>query len=159
MRPARGFTLIELVIVMALLGLLLSIALPRFMATLERGREQVLQHDLTTMRKAIDEFYGDRGRYPDRLDDLVTEGYLRAIPADPYTESATWVVVEPRDSSMGGVIDVRSTMLDAHGQRRDGPPTPPVGAPPLPGLVDGEGGGAQIVLAPPPGRTAQGPER
>lgn len=119
----RGFTLIELVIVMALLGLLLSLALPHYMATLERGREQVLQQNLATMREAIDKFYGDRGRYPDQLEDLVTQRYLRAIPLDPYTESPTWVVVAPRDSSRGGVIDVQSTMTDARGEPRMPPAT------------------------------------
>ena len=81
-RP-RGFTMIELVIVMAMLGLLLSLALPQYMATLERGREQVLQSNLATMREAIDKFYGDRGRYPDKLEDLVTQRYLRAILFKP----------------------------------------------------------------------------
>lgn len=116
--PARGFTMIELVIVMAMLGLLLSLALPQYMATLERGREQVLQSNLATLREAIDKFYGDRGRYPDSLEDLVTQRYLRAIPNDPYTESPTWVVVAPRDTGKGGVIDVRSTLTDINGQPR-----------------------------------------
>lgn len=119
--PARGFTMIELVIVMAMLGLLLSLALPQYMATLERGREQVLQSNLATMREAIDKFYGDRGRYPDSLEDLVTQRYLRAIPNDPYTESPTWVVIAPRDTDKGGVIDVRSTLTDIDGQPRRAP--------------------------------------
>lgn len=116
--PARGFTMIELVIVMAMLGLLLSLALPHYMATLERGREQVLQSNLATMREAIDKYYGDRGRYPDKLEDLVTQRYLRAIPNDPYLEAPTWVVVAPRDADKGGVIDVRSTLTDIDGQPR-----------------------------------------
>jgi len=119
--PARGFTMIELVIVMAMLGLLLSLALPQYMATLERGREQVLQSNLATMREAIDKFYGDRGRYPDSLEDLVTQRYLRAIPNDPYTESPTWVVIAPRDTDKGGVIDVRSSLTDIDGQPRRAP--------------------------------------
>lgn len=113
--------MIELVIVMAMLGLLLSLALPQYMATLERGREQVLQSNLATMREAIDKFYGDRGRYPDTLEDLVTQRYLRAIPNDPYTESPTWVVIAPRDADKGGVIDVRSTLTDIDGQPRRAP--------------------------------------
>ena len=90
--PARGFTMIELVIVMAMLGLLLSLALPQYMATLERGREQVLQSNLATMREAIDKFYGDRGRYPDKLEDLVTQRYLRAIPStrSPNRRPGSW---------------------------------------------------------------------
>jgi general secretion pathway protein G len=110
--------MIELVIVMAMLGLLLSLALPQYMATLERGREQVLQSNLATMREAIDKFYGDRGRYPDKLEDLVTQRYLRAIPVDPFTESPTWIVVAPREVDKGGVIDVQSTMTDSEGQPR-----------------------------------------
>ncbi len=117
-RRARGFTMIELVIVMAMLGLLLSLALPHYMATLERGREQVLQSNLATMREAIDKYYGDRGRYPDKLEDLVTQRYLRAIPNDPYLEAPTWVVIAPRDADKGGVIDVRSTLTDIDGQPR-----------------------------------------
>lgn len=117
-RHARGFTMIELVIVMAMLGLLLSLALPHYMATLERGREQVLQSNLATMREAIDKYYGDRGRYPDKLEDLVTQRYLRAIPNDPYLEAPTWVVIAPRDADKGGVIDVRSTLTDIDGQPR-----------------------------------------
>mgnify|MGYP000370752348 FL=1 len=117
-RPPRGFTMIELVIVMAMLGLLLSLALPQYMAALERGREQVLQSNLAAMREAIDKYYGDRGRYPDTLEDLVTQRYLRAVPIDPFTESPTWVVVAPRESDKGGVIDVRSTLTDRDGQPR-----------------------------------------
>ena len=69
----RGFTMIELVVVMAVLGLLLSIAMPRYLASLERGREQVLSHNLAQLREAIDRFYGDRGAYPERLEDLVEQ--------------------------------------------------------------------------------------
>jgi len=121
-RP-RGFTMIELVIVMAMLGLLLSLALPQYMATLERGREQVLQQNLATMREAIDKFYGDTGKYPDKLEDLVTARYLRAIPPDPYSESPTWLVVAPKDAAKGGVIDVQSTLTDSRGEARAAPGT------------------------------------
>lgn len=144
--PARGFTMIELVIVMAMLGLLLSLALPQYMATLERGRQQVLQSNLATMREAIDKYYGDRGRYPDKLEDLVTQRYLRAIPNDPFTESPTWLVVAPRDADKGGVIDVHSTMTDVDGQPRRAP-TPAADAPAdtLPNLVVREGGSTAVV--------------
>lgn len=141
--PTRGFTMIELVIVMAMLGLLLSLALPQYMATLERGREQVLQSNLATMREAIDKFYGDRGRYPDSLEDLVTQRYLRAIPNDPYTESPTWVVIAPRDTDKGGVIDVRSTLTDTDGQPRRVPGSAVEGEPDS--GVAREAGAARIV--------------
>jgi general secretion pathway protein G len=142
----RGFTLIELVIVMSMIGLLLSIALPQYMAALERGRQQVLQSNLATMREAIDKFYGDRGRYPDTLEDLVTQRYLRAIPVDPFTETPTWVVVAPRDAAKGGVIDVQSTGTDTLGQPRR------TAAPAASGdgagtLVEREGGAATVVTA------------
>jgi general secretion pathway protein G len=142
---SRGFTLIELVIVMAMLGLLLSLALPHYMATLERGREQVLQKNIATMREALDKFYGDRGRYPERLEELVTARYLRAIPDDPFTESPTWVVIAPKDLAMGGVIDVQSTFTDSHGDPRL-PVAPAAGAgDTLPNFVMRERGGSQIV--------------
>jgi general secretion pathway protein G len=106
LRRARGFTLIEMVVVMAMLGLLLSLAMPRYMASLQRGRAQVQQKNLATMREAIDKFYGDRGRYPERLQDLVELRYLRAIPLDPFTETPVWQVVPPKDPNLGGVYDV-----------------------------------------------------
>ncbi|MGE4050027.1 MAG: type IV pilin protein [Piscinibacter sp.] len=144
-RRARGFTMIELVIVMAMLGLLLSIALPQYMATLERGREQVLQQNLATMREAIDKFYGDRGRYPDQLEDLVTLRYLRAIPNDPFTESPTWIVIAPKDSAMGGVIDVQSTRTDTNGEPRLAPQPVNDASDNLSNLVAQQGGSSQIV--------------
>ncbi len=143
---SRGFTMIELVIVMAMLGLLLSLALPQYMATLERGREQVLQQNLATMREALDKFYGDRGRYPDTLEDLVTQRYLRAIPVDPFTEAPNWVVVAPKDSAKGGVIDVQSTQTDSRGEPRRLPgATEPVDT--LPNMVAQEGGVQSVSSA------------
>lgn len=140
--------MIELVIVMAMLGLLLSLALPQYMATLERGREQVLQSNLAAMREAIDKYHGDRGRYPDALEDLVTQRYLRAIPLDPFTESPTWVVVAPRDVDKGGVIDVQSTMTDMNGEpRRAAAADTDAAAAALPNLVAREGGSSTLVTA------------
>jgi general secretion pathway protein G len=162
----RGFTMIELVIVMAMLGLLLSIALPQYMAALERGREQVLQQNLATMRDAIDKFYGDRGKYPEKLEDLVTERYLRAIPYDPFSESATWVVVAPRESAKGGVIDVQSTLTDHRGEPRRAAGSTEQGDA-LPNMVTQEGGTSRVVSAvadasaspPPEPIAASGPTR
>ncbi len=110
-RP-RGFTLLELVIVMSMIGLLLSIALPQYMAVLERGRLQAQQSSLATMREAIDKFYGDRGRYPDTLEDLVTQRYLRAIPNDPLTDAPDWLAIAPSEPDKGGVIDVQSAAAE-----------------------------------------------
>ena len=105
----NGFTLIELLVVMAIIASLLSIAVPRYFTSLEKSRETVLRSDLAQMRDSIDKYYGDRGKYPDTLEDLVTKHYLRSIPEDPITRSATsWVVVPPDDGKDGGVFDVKS---------------------------------------------------
>lgn len=98
--------MIELVVVMAVLGLLLSIALPRYIDSLERGREHVLVHNLAQIREAIDRHYGDRGAYPDRLEDLVERRYLRAVPLNPFTDAADWQVIGPPAGAKGAVFDV-----------------------------------------------------
>lgn len=105
---SRGFTLIEMLVVMAALGLLLSIAAPRYVEHIQRGREVVLRQDLAGLREAIDKFFGDRGRYPKDLAELVTENYVRRVPVDPITDrSDTWLIVHPRGLSEG-LFDVRS---------------------------------------------------
>jgi general secretion pathway protein G len=107
--PRRnGFTLIELVVVLAILSLLLTIAVPRYLRTIENGRVSVQKQNIAALRDAIDKFHGDQGRYPESLDELVTARYLRAVPLDPATERSDWVVVPPQDSSLTGVYDVRS---------------------------------------------------
>jgi len=131
---------------MATIGLLLAIALPKYLATLERGKEQVLRQNLIQMRDALDKFYGDTGKYPERLDDLVIRRYLRAIPLDPYSESPTWVVVAPKDATLGGVIDVQSTMTDLDGRPRAAAAAADSSVPPdLPGLAAREAGATRIV--------------
>ncbi len=119
-KTARGFTLIELLVVMAIIALLLSIATPRYFNSVEKTKEAVLHQDLSTMRDAIDKYYGDTGSYPDNLNDLVSKKYLRKLPVDPVTDSAsTWVVVPPSDADKGGVYDLHS---GAPGNGRDGTP-------------------------------------
>lgn len=105
-RQANGFTLIELVVVMAIIGLLLTVALPRYMHSIERGKEQVRQQNVAVMRDAIDKYYGDNGQYPDTLDELVTKHYLRAIPVDPVNGDDKWAVVASPDESKTGVYDI-----------------------------------------------------
>ncbi len=116
----KGFTLIELLVVLAIIALLVSIAAPRYFNSVEKSKETVLKQDLSTMREALDKFYGDTGSYPAVLDELISKKYLRNLPVDPITESATtWVTVPPDDSDKGGVFDVHS---GAPGNGRDGTP-------------------------------------
>jgi general secretion pathway protein G len=119
-RPA-GFTLIELVVVLAIVGLLASLAMPRFSAGLERSKETVLRQNLAALRSAIDQYRADTGALPQSLDDLVARRYLREVPLDPVTEArTTWVPVPaPADAEQQGVFDVRS---GAPGTSSDGSP-------------------------------------
>lgn len=121
LRAPGGFTLMELMVVMAIIASLMTLALPRYFNSVERSREAVLKHDLAAMRDAIDKFLADRGRYPGTLDELVEKRYLRKLPADPITDStATWVVVPPPAADgRDGVYDVRS---GAAGTSLDGDP-------------------------------------
>jgi len=103
-----GFTLIELMIVMALIGILAAIAQPQFQQYTIRAREAVLRENLFTLREVIDQYYGDKGKYPESLQDLVSNRYIRKVPADPFTKSSdTWVTVAP-DAGEGVVFDVHS---------------------------------------------------
>lgn len=115
-----GFTLIELMVVMAILALLVAIAAPRYFGNLEKSRETALHQTLAVTREAIDQFYADNGKYPDDLGTLVSARYLRGLPYDPITESsATWTLIPPEDPEKGGVYDVRS---GAEGIGRNGAP-------------------------------------
>lgn len=122
-RPAhralmQGFTLVELLVVLTVVALLGSIALPRYFGSLQLAREQALQENLRVLRISIDRYRGDKGRFPADLDTLVADKYLRAVPVDPITESAqTWQPVVSDAEDDGGVADVRS---GAPGAGRDG---------------------------------------
>lgn len=105
----RGFTLIELLVVLAVIATLLTLALPRYFGSLDKSKEAVLRENLYQMREAISRYYADKGKYPQSLEALVDDKYLRKLPLDPVTESAaTWIVVQPADPDKGGVYDVRS---------------------------------------------------
>ncbi|HEY5897454.1 MAG TPA: prepilin-type N-terminal cleavage/methylation domain-containing protein [Burkholderiales bacterium] len=109
MKNVKGFTLIELMVVLAVVALLLSVVVPDYMGRMRRAEEAVLQENLALMRDALDKHYADAGRYPSSLEDLVAKRYLRTIPKDPFTQSAaTWVAVPPQDSRKGNVWDVKS---------------------------------------------------
>jgi len=115
-----GFTLIELVVVMAIVALLLTLAAPRYFHSIDRSKEAVLRSNLAMTRDALDKYYGDTGRYPDQLATLVTAKYLRSLPLDPITEStSTWTLVAPEAPEQGGVFDIRS---GAPGNGADGTP-------------------------------------
>ncbi|MCG2578639.1 prepilin-type N-terminal cleavage/methylation domain-containing protein [Dechloromonas sp. XY25] len=117
-RRRAGFTLIELLVSMAIVALLLALAVPRYFGRVEQAKETVLRENLHQMRDAIDKFYGDNGRYPASLQELVARKYLRRIPPDPLTDSNTgWVIVAPTGTQQGGVFDIRS---GAPGKARDG---------------------------------------
>jgi general secretion pathway protein G len=103
----RGFTLIEMLVVMTLIALLLTLAVPRYFNALDNGRARVQQQNVATLRDAIDKFNADQGRYPDDLQELVVKKYLRQIPLDPVTEAANWVVIAPADPTLGNVYDVQ----------------------------------------------------
>ena len=104
----RGFTLIEMLVVLAIVAMLLTIAAPRYFHGVDRSKEVVLQTNLSRLRSTIDEFYGDTGRYPDNLEQLVEQRYLRELPIDPITDSnKTWILVPPQNAP-GRIYNVKS---------------------------------------------------
>lgn len=109
----NGFTLVELLVVMAIISLLLSLAAPRYFKSLDKSKEAVLRENLATTRQALDKFYGDNGKYPDALDELVTRKYLRSLPFDPITNStSTWIVIPPESADKGEVYNIKSGSAD-----------------------------------------------
>jgi len=117
-RRSRGFTLIELMVVMTVIALLISIAVPRYFHSVEQAKEATLKQSLSVMREAIDKFYGDNDRYPASISELVTKKYIRAVPVDPITESTeTWVTQALNLDSNKGVFDIKS---GAPGTAKDG---------------------------------------
>jgi general secretion pathway protein G len=113
-----GFTLIELLVVFAIIATLLTLALPRYFSSVDKSKEAVLKENLNQMRDALSRYYADKGKYPESLESLVADKYMRRVPLDPITDStATWQVVRPEDPQKGGVYDVRS---GAPGKSLDG---------------------------------------
>ena len=113
-----GFTLIEILAVLAIIGLLLALVMPRYVGGVDKAREAVLRENLRTVRESLDKYYGDTGVYPVSLGQLVDRRYLRDVPQDPVTgRSDSWILVAPRDQTQQGVFDVRS---GAQGKAADG---------------------------------------
>lgn len=113
-----GFTLVELLVVLAIVATLLSIAAPRYFDSLERAKEASLRTDLRLIREAIDKYRADTGQYPQSLQALEAARYIRQVPVDPVTDSdQTWQVIVSQDPAVPGVVDVRS---GAAGVGRDG---------------------------------------
>lgn len=108
-KRGAGFTLIELLVVMSIIALLLALAVPRYFQSVTRAKEAVLRENLTLIRDALDKHYADIGTYPATIEALVTKKYLRKLPEDPVTESASsWIIIPPESPEKGGVFDVKS---------------------------------------------------
>ena len=108
-----GFTLLELMIVISILIILVSVALPQYQKTTMHARETMLRYNLDTLRKLIDQYSADKGKLPQSLDDLVTAGYIREVPKDPITDNKDWTIAtgdDPYSSEGGtGITDVHSS--------------------------------------------------
>jgi general secretion pathway protein G len=112
-RRRFGFTLIELMIVMAIIAVLMAVAIPIYSRSIQRAKESVLKNNLFTLRTVIDEYTYDKQKAPQNLDDLVSDGYLRQVPLDPMTGAADWkIIMEDATNTVNqtepGIFDVRS---------------------------------------------------
>lgn len=105
----NGFTFLELLFVLAIVALMAGIAVPMFGGSIDRAHESALKEDLHALRKAIDDYYADAGKYPDEISVLVQKRYLRSIPVDPITDRRDgWIYIrEENERGQGGIIDVR----------------------------------------------------
>ena len=120
----KVYTLLELMIVVAIVGILVSLAIPSFQQSAIKAKETALKQNLFTMRAVLDQYYADRGEYPENLEALVEAKYLRAIPVDPLTKSSTtWTAIyeeqEEGEDSPAGIYDIKSGSDEV---ARDGTP-------------------------------------
>jgi len=117
-RPGKGFTLIEVLVVIAIAALLLTLAAPRYFGQVDAAKEAVLRDNLRLTRTVIGQFYGDIGRYPENLAELVEKRYLTTLPMDPMTQSTeSWQIEPVPEGFKGQVYNLRS---GAPGNARDG---------------------------------------
>jgi general secretion pathway protein G len=108
---AAGFTLLELMIVISIIIILAAITLPQYQKTIMHAREAVLKDDLRKMRALIDQFAADKGRLPQSLDELVSEGYMREVPVDPFTGNKDWAITTGEDPNS---LEGQTGMTDVH---------------------------------------------
>lgn len=109
-RSSAGFTLLELMVVVSIVGILATLAVPNYTYAVLKAREAALKQGLFTLREVIDQYRADQGKYPQALTDLTAAGYLRVVPTDPFTRSpTTWQEIP--DQSEGGISDVHSGSL------------------------------------------------
>ena len=108
----QGFTLIELIVVVTIIGILAGVAISNVKWAQQRARESALRHDLFEMRKAIDDYYADKQKYPDSLATLKSDHYLRNIPKDPLTQQADWEEVQATPDPSGGAGDPTAMPVD-----------------------------------------------
>lgn len=105
----RGFTLVELLVVLSILALLLTLAYPKYFSSVDRAKESALKQTLNTIREGIDQYYADTGKYPDSLEELVDKKYVNKLPYDPIVDSLdAWVIDKPEPPLEGFVYDVHS---------------------------------------------------
>lgn len=109
MNNNKGFTLIEMMAVIAIIGILASIAVPSFQRSIIRSREASLRNSLFILRDVVDQYYADHGTYPESLEILVEKKYIRGIPMDPFTRSSdTWILIPPEGEDVSGIYDIHS---------------------------------------------------